>query len=298
MNGNAQAIEWRSVSKRFGARRALDGLTVSVGRGELFGFLGPNGAGKTTALRIVTGLVRPDDGEALLDGIVVSRPESRRRVVYLPEEIRFAAGVRLDEWLTHQVALRGRGEERIAPALERVGLHRHAPARADSLSKGMRRRAALALLLAVSPSIWLLDEPTADLDVEGRDLVEEILLEGKGKGATIFFSSHILSDVERVCDRVGVIDGGKLVRSAPPASFLPEPFLVELTLERLPEDAASFAAGRTFLLNTPARRLRVFVATRAEGEAVAGRLEEGGYAVARSTFRPASLRDAIGSLLS
>ncbi len=290
-------IEWQSVSKAFAGRTALDSLSLQVEPGEVFGFLGPNGAGKTTALRIAAGLVLPDRGKVLMGGIPAARPEARRSMVYLPEEIRFAGAFRLGEWLRYQVGLRGGVQDRVEKAAHRVGLSSRIDSPVSGFSKGMRRRAGLALLVACRPTLWLLDEPTADLDVEGRDLVENILLEAKGEGAAIFLSSHILSDVERVCDRVGVIDRGRLVKSATPAELLPEPFLVDITLSEVPEDPARLAGGRQHLFTPEARRLRVFVPGREEGNAVVRGIEEGGIPVVQSTFRPASLRDAIRSIL-
>lgn len=290
-------IEWRSVSRSFGKVRALDELSLTVNRGELFGFLGPNGAGKTTALRIAVGLVRPHRGEVFLGGISSRRSECRRSAVYLPEEIRFSGAFRLGEWLRHQIGLRRGDKRRSADAIERLGLSSRIASPVKGFSKGMKRRAALALIVACRPSLWLLDEPTADLDVEGREMVENILLDAKREGATIFLSSHILSDVERVCDRVGVIHEGRLIRTAVPSEMIPQPFLVDITLGSAAGDAEFLAGGRVHFLSPEGRRLRIFVTGREEGDVVVREMEERGVVVAQSTFRPASLRDAIGSIL-
>jgi len=291
-------LSWRDVSKRFGSVRALDGLTLSVERGEVFGFLGPNGAGKTTALRIAAGLIRPDRGEASLIGIPVGEKGSRRKVGYLPEEIRMPRRLRLGEWLGHQIRLRAADPSRIAPAAERVGLASSLGREVAGFSKGMRRRAALALLAASDPELWLLDEPTADLDVSGREMVENLILEARGRGATFFISSHILSEVERVCDRVGIIEGGRLRKTAAPAELLPAPLLVDLSLPTAPADPAPLARGRPFRWNAEAKRLRVFVQTREEGEDVVRSLGDAGYPPVQTLHRPASLRDAIEGHLS
>ncbi|MFH1681764.1 MAG: ABC transporter ATP-binding protein [Candidatus Eisenbacteria bacterium] len=292
------AIVWRSVSKTYGALPALVDLDLAIEEGEVFGFLGPNGAGKTTAIRVATGLVRPDRGEVLLAGVPSSRPESRRRVGYLPEDLLFPAGIRLGEWVRLQLALRGAEESRVPAAASRAGLSNRMDGELVSFSKGMRRRAGLLLLLALDPAIWLLDEPTADLDIAGREMIENAILEAKGRGATIFLSSHILSEVERVCDRVGVIERGKLARTARPADLLPAPFLVDLILVELPPEAAPLLGGRPHVMNRDSRRLRVFVGGREEGNDVVRLLEERGYPPRETVFRPASLRDALGEVVA
>ncbi|MBM3319985.1 MAG: ABC transporter ATP-binding protein [Candidatus Eisenbacteria bacterium] len=289
-------IVWRSVSKSFGALPALVDLDLSVERGEVFGFLGPNGAGKTTAIRIAASLARPDRGEVLLAGVPASRAESRRAVGYLPEDLLFPSGLRLGEWARVQIRLRGRDLSRLPHAAERAGLSNRMDGELAAFSKGMRRRAGLLLLLALEPAIWLLDEPTADLDIAGREMIENAIIEAKGKGATVFLSSHILSEVERVCDRVGVIEKGRLTRAAPPADLLPAPFLVDLVLPALPEQPAALLGGRPHVANREARRLRVFVSDRGEGNEVVRALEEGGFPPRETVFRPASLRDALGEV--
>ncbi|MBN1826975.1 MAG: ABC transporter ATP-binding protein [Candidatus Eisenbacteria bacterium] len=292
------ALEWRDVSKRYGAVRALDRLSLEVRPGEVFGFLGPNGAGKTTAIRIAAGLLRTDEGEVFLGGAPAGRPESRRRVGYLPEDIRLPARHRLGEWLACQLRLRGVDGARIPAVAERVGLAGRLDTETGALSKGMRRRAGLMLMIAVDPALWLLDEPTADLDVPGRELVENVILEARSRGASFFLSSHILSEVERVCDRVGLIERGRLARTAAPAELLPAPFLVDATFHETPPEPERLLEGRTFVEDREARRIRVFVRDREDGDRVLRLFEEAGSVVRQSTFRSASLRDSIRGLLS
>jgi ABC-2 type transport system ATP-binding protein len=290
------AIVWRGVSKSFGEVRALSGLDLTVERGEVFGFLGPNGAGKTTAIRIAAGLARADAGEVLLGGVRSTDPASRARVGYVPEDLRFPKGLRLGEWVRLQLRLRGGDEGRIDGAAGRTGLRERLDAELEGFSKGMRRRAALLLLVAFDPDIWLLDEPTADLDIAGREMIENVLLEAKGRGATFFVSSHILSEVERVCDRVGVIERGVLTRTARPVELLPAPFLVDLILAPFPDDPAALLSGRPHVVNREASRLRVFVSGREEANEVAARLEGAGYGARETVVRAASLRDALGEV--
>ncbi|RPJ44290.1 MAG: ABC transporter ATP-binding protein [Candidatus Latescibacterota bacterium] len=290
------AIEWRGVSKSFGSLRALVDLDLAVRPGEVFGFLGPNGAGKTTAIRIAAGLARADAGVALLGGIPSTIPASRARAGYVPEDLRFPQGLRLEEWARLQLDLRCADASRLPAAAERTGLAGRMDGELASFSKGMRRRAALLLLLALDPEIWLLDEPTADLDIAGRELMENVLLDAKGRGKAIFLSSHILSEVERVCDRVGVIGKGRLEKTARPADLLPAPFLIDAILAALPPEPASLLGGRAHVVTREPSRLRVFVADREEGNEVVRALEAAGFAPRETVFRAASLRDALGEV--
>ncbi len=290
-------IKWSAVTKQYGGIQALSGLDIEVSPGEIFGFLGPNGAGKTTALKIAVGLVRPDSGEVTLDGVPAGNPSSRRSLGYLPEEIPLPPRIRLREWLRYQVALRNGDVSSIESAAERVGLADRLGDPAGSLSKGMKRRTGLLLLLAMRPGIWLLDEPTADLDVAGRELVENVLLQARREGATLFLSSHILSEVERVCDRIGVIEKGALRICAPPADLLPAPFILDLSFDQWPEDLDRSLAGREAVITPESGRVRVFVSDRQDGDRVIQSLEQSGRAIRQSSFRPASLRDAMGRIL-
>lgn len=296
MNGEAAAIAWREVSKRYRSVRALDRLSLEIPPGEVFGFLGPNGAGKSTAIKIAAGLVRPDGGEVLLRGAAATRPGSRAGVGYMPEDLRFPKGLRLGEWLRVQADLRGAGRGRIGEMAERTGLAGRMEGELAGFSKGMRRRAALTLLLVHDPRVWLLDEPTADLDVAGRELVENVVIDARSRGAAFFISSHILSEVERVCDRVGIIEKGRLEKCARPAELLPAPFVLDLTFPEAPEETGLPLGGRPYRFSPEARRVRVFVGDREEGNSVTAALEAAGHVPTQSLFRPASLRDALGEV--
>jgi len=293
MKGAAAMLRWNGVEKRYGSVRALRGLTLDVERGEVFGFLGPNGAGKSTAIRIATGLARPDGGEVLLAGRPPSDPESRRTLGYLPEDLRFPRRFRLGDWLDVQMRLRDADRGRIGPAAERLGLSDRLGSELAGFSKGMRRRAGLLLLVALDPAIWLLDEPTADLDVAGREIVENVILHGRARGATFFVSSHILSEVERVCDRVGIVEDGRIRETAAPADLLPAPHLVDLVFAELPETWEPLLEDRRYRENRESRRLRVFVDQREEGDRLIALLESKGFPPVQSLFRPATLRDAL-----
>jgi ABC-2 type transport system ATP-binding protein len=210
-----QARALRKVYRsRFRARRieALAGIDLEISRGEIFGLLGPNGAGKTTTVKILLGLTRPTSGEALLDGIPAADPESRRRVGYLPEGHRFPGYLTARQTLS--IFGRMSGIERRALAsripalLERVGISQWADVRVKKFSKGMTQRLGLAAALVHAPEILLLDEPTDGVDPVGRREIRDLLREEAQKGTTILLNSHLLSEIERTCDRVAVLRNG------------------------------------------------------------------------------------------
>jgi ABC-2 type transport system ATP-binding protein len=212
------------LSKVYPGVAALTDLSLDVPVGSIYGFLGPNGAGKTTTLKILAGLTRPTRGSASAVGIPVEAgPAYRRQVGYLAQEPRFY------DWMTGRQTLRfvnslyppeARADEaHIDSTLRRVGLADAADRRTVTYSGGMRGRLGIAQALIGSPAVLLLDEPVSSLDPIGRREVLDLLRELKGE-ATVFYSTHILDDVQRVSDHVAILDGGRLVRAAPTAELL------------------------------------------------------------------------------
>jgi ABC-2 type transport system ATP-binding protein len=206
----------RNLTKRYGAVTAVDGLDLEVPAGSVFGFLGPNGAGKTTTLRLLTGLGRPSEGEAVVAGIRVgSDPVALgQRIGYLDQSPRlfgWMKGRELLELAGHLGGLDGpRLRTRVGELLELVDLADAAERPIGSYSGGMRQRIGIAQAFVHRPSVLFLDEPVSALDPEGRRNVLE-LLERLRRDTTVFMSTHILGDVERVCDRVAIVDHGRLV---------------------------------------------------------------------------------------
>jgi ABC-2 type transport system ATP-binding protein len=214
------AIRVEGLSKSYGAVRALDGLNLSVAHGTVFGFLGPNGAGKTTTIRILTGLARPTSGRAWIAGeeIVGRQGSQAHKIGHLPEEPAFYNWMTPREFLEHVAGIFGlKASERASRAkemLERVGLADVGRRRIGGFSRGMRQRLGLAQALVNRPSVLLLDEPVSALDPAGRKEVLELIENLRGD-CTVLMSSHILADVERVCDTVGIVARGRLVMQAP-----------------------------------------------------------------------------------
>ncbi|TFV47149.1 ABC transporter ATP-binding protein [Blastococcus sp. TF02A-35] len=207
------AAAWcTGLRKRYGRRQAVDGVSLEVGRGEVVGLLGPNGAGKTTVIKMLLGLVRPDDGEVMLLGRPATDPAARVRVGYLPELFRYQPWLTAAEVLALHVRLSGvdvpAGEQREALAL--VGLGERAADRVGGFSKGMQQRLGLAVALVARPELVVLDEPTSALDPLGRVDVRDIVLSLRSRGVAVLLNSHLIGEVERVCDRVVILDHGRV----------------------------------------------------------------------------------------
>ena len=207
-------IRTRGLGKRYGRVQALDDLSLDVEQGEVFGFLGPNGAGKTTTIRLLLGLIRPTAGEASVLGQPVSSPAVawRAEVGFLPGDMTFWPRLSGLETLDFLAALAGRPPDGRAALLDRLALAATELARpVRTYSDGMKQKLGLVQALQCSPRLALLDEPTKGLDPLVQHGFYEIIADLKADGATVFLSSHVLSEVERVCDRVGMLRAGRLV---------------------------------------------------------------------------------------
>jgi ABC-2 type transport system ATP-binding protein len=213
-------IEIVNLTKRYkkGLRTqilAVEGLSLNIESGEVFGFLGPNGAGKSTVIKILMNFIRPSSGAALIKGHPVDDPHARRSVGYLPENPFFYDHLTAEEILGFGGRSAGMDKkaisERIDLLLERLKLTQVKREKLRTYSKGMVQRVGLALALIHNPEICILDEPMSGLDPLGRRLVAELIMDLRHSGQTVFFSSHILSDIERLCDRVGILNRGRLL---------------------------------------------------------------------------------------
>ncbi len=216
---NAPAIETDGLVKRYGSTVALAGLSMVVPRGQVFGFLGPNGAGKTTAVKLLLGLARPTSGTGRLLGAPLGDRIARRQVGYLPELFRYQAWLTARDvlWLHAQLAgvpLSARPAA-IAESLGSVDLADRAGSRVGTFSKGMQQRLGLAVALLGRPPVVILDEPTSALDPIGRLDVRAIIRRLRAEGTTVFLNSHLLGEVERVCDVVAIVDRGRVVADGP-----------------------------------------------------------------------------------
>jgi ABC-2 type transport system ATP-binding protein len=223
MDRSTPAVSVRGLSKVYGRGlfggggfRAVDELTLEVGRGQVFGLLGPNGAGKTTLVKMLLGLARPTSGEAQLLGAPVGDPLVRRKIGYLPEGHRFPpylTGVQMLNLFGEMCGCeRDKLARRVPEVLELVGMRDAAKRKLREFSKGMTQRMGLAQALIHEPELIILDEPTDGVDPVGRAAVRQIVQGLKERGVTVFINSHLLQEVELICDRVVIMVKGKLVR--------------------------------------------------------------------------------------
>jgi len=218
----SDAIRIRDLRKNFRlgfipkTRPVLKGITFSVREGEIFGYLGPNGAGKTTTIKCLLDLIRPDAGTVDIFGRSSLSPRSRETLGFLPENPYFYDYLTAREFLAFTADLFGLARrdkaERIARLLKLVGLERAADLPLRKYSRGMLQRAGLAQALINDPKLVILDEPLGGMDPLGRKEIRDIIVRFKDEGKTVFFTSHILQDIEMICDRVAIIVGGRIVR--------------------------------------------------------------------------------------
>ncbi len=207
-------VEYSSRDLGESTKVAVNGLTLRVGQGEVFGFLGPNGAGKTSTMNVLLGFVPPTSGTARIFGVDVREPIARQRIGYLPEQTYYYKFLTAEELLRFYAGIFGiprpETEARIDAVLKLVELDHARKRQIKTYSKGMQQRVGLAQALINNPDLLILDEPTSGLDPIGRMKVREIIQRLKGEGKTVFFSSHELGEVETVCDRVAILHQGEL----------------------------------------------------------------------------------------
>ena len=240
----APAIWCSGLRKRYGKQQAVQDISLEVARGDVVGLLGPNGAGKTTVIKMLLGLVHPDAGEAMLLGRPAADPATRIRVGYLPELFRYQPWLSAAEVMALHVRLSGVDvpEPHQREKLALVGLADRAGDRVGGFSKGMQQRLGLAVALVAGPELVILDEPTSALDPVGRVDVRDIVLALKARGVAVLLNSHLIGEVERVCDRVVILDRGRVAASGTLAELLGQREVRLHLTEVSPEAEARLAA--------------------------------------------------------
>lgn len=239
------AIEISELNKSFGSggkkSPAVTGLSLRIAQGEVFGFLGPNGAGKSTTIKLLLGFLKPDRGSLRILGKTVGQEEFRHRIGYLSEFPVFYDHLTARETLLLSGRLSGMTrqaiDQRISMLLARMTLAEAADRRVGGFSKGMKQRLGMANALVHDPEVLIFDEPMSGLDPVGRHQIKGLIAELRQEGKTIFFSSHILSDIEALCDRIGVIHKGVLLYSGGLQDFLPAGEGLEERFVRVIEEA-------------------------------------------------------------
>jgi ABC-2 type transport system ATP-binding protein len=253
MAGETSFIQVRGLSKRYGRKLfkkgflALDKIDLEVGPGTVFGLLGPNGAGKTTLVKVLLGLVRGWQGTATVFGERAGAAPPRARIGYLPEAHRlpgYLTGWQVLE-LFGQLCGRDRAtlRARIPRLLELVGMTAAAHRKVREYSKGMQQRIGLAQAMVHEPELLILDEPTDGVDPVGRAAIRDVVLDLKRKGATIFINSHLLMEVEMVCDRVVIMDKGRILREGSVGELTPYTGVVHFDIDPQPRDLEQLLAG-------------------------------------------------------
>lgn len=239
----APAIEIEGLTKvykgLFGRSEvlAVDNLNLRVEQGEIFGLLGPNGAGKTTTIKLLLHLIFPTKGEMRIFGVDVRKAKNRERIGYLPEDPNFHKFLTAEEFLNFHGKLYGMRKnvrkERIKELLKTVDLIEQRRKKLANFSRGMLQRISIAQALINSPDLLLLDEPTADLDPIGKKEIKDLFLRLKEEGKTIFLSSHLLSEIEKVCDRVAILNKGRLIKIGSIDELTKVEKFVEITVSNL-----------------------------------------------------------------
>ena len=295
------AIEVQDLRKLYKGKAAVDGLSLTVRQGEVYGFLGPNGAGKTTTVKVLTGLVRPSGGSARLLGHPVGDEKVRRRIGFLPELFRF------HEWMTGRELVRFHGrlhgldgsdlERRVSDVLELVGLAERGNDRVGGYSKGMQQRAGLATALVNTPDVVFLDEPTSALDPLGRLDVREIIHRLKSQGTTVFLNSHLLGEVELTCDRVAIVTKGRVVREGRLEELLTGKLEADLTLDRITPNLLALLAPHARVLTSDDRRLTVELRDEEDLPAVAAAVLSSGARLYALTPRRENLEELFVRLV-
>lgn len=228
-------IKVKNITKIYGQYKVVNNLSFNIPTGTMFGFLGPNGAGKTTAMKLIIGLNEPDKGKISIDGKNMDQINNRSIIGYMPEDPYFYEHLTAIEFMNFMSSLfiNSKKPKNNQQILETVGLADTGKKRVGQFSKGMKQRLGLAQALVNDPEYLFLDEPLDGLDPIGRQEFKKILLDLKKRRKTIMFNSHILSDVEEICDQIGIIDHGKLVYSGNVKSFRKNKSLEEAFVEKL-----------------------------------------------------------------
>jgi len=309
MSSQQSIVSVRDVTKVYGGGlfgkggfRALDGVSLEVGRGQVFGLLGPNGAGKTTLVKILLGLARRSGGDAQLFGQPVGDPKARTRVGYLPEGHRFPGyltGVQMLE-LFGQMCGRDREylRRRIPELLEQVGMRDAAHRKIREYSKGMTQRIGLAQAMVHEPELVILDEPTDGVDPVGRAAVRQLVQGLKDRGTTVFINSHLLQEVELICDRVVIMARGKILREGSIAELTPRSGRYRFEVAPAEELALAKLVGELGSNFEPAPSGFEVQLADAELDQCVDRLRAGGISIRGITARRMNLEQAFIQLVN
>jgi ABC-2 type transport system ATP-binding protein len=258
------AIEADNLIKQYGNTKALDQVSLRVQQGDIFGFLGPNGAGKTTFIKILLNMSFADSGIAKIFNTGSKKVAARQKVGFLPETPYFYESLTVEEFLNFQAQLIGIANRNIRTevntSIQRLNIVNERKKKIGTLSKGMRQKVSIAQALLNSPALLLLDEPTSGLDPIGIKEVRDIILEMQQRGATIFINSHLLSEVERTCSRVAIINKGRIVKSGNKDDLSNKEKYLEIVGEGFTDNlAAQLGAALNKRIDVHGNSMRIFL---------------------------------------
>jgi ABC-2 type transport system ATP-binding protein len=250
-------IETENLTKYYGEKIGCKDITISVGEGEIFGFLGPNGAGKSTFIKMLVGLLFPTSGKAFVLGKPLGDVEARKKIGYLPENFKYQDWMTGEDLLSFHASLykldKKKAVAKMEEVLDIVKLKGHERYRIGTYSKGMQQRIGLACALLSDPDLLFLDEPTSALDPVGRKEVREIMTRLKSSGKTVLLNSHLLSEVETVCDTAAIIKKGSVIKYGKMEDILESKLILEIHAEDLSSEVLNklrdFDNGLTFSNN-------------------------------------------------
>ena len=301
------AIEFAGVTKVYQRRLrgvqipALSNISFEVARGEVCAFLGPNGAGKTTSMNILMGFIYADSGRSRVFGYPPGDVRAKQRIGFLPENFAFYRYLNAEKLLNFHLRLSGRQVPTpaalIADLLAKVKLDSYKGLKIGKYSRGMVQRLGIAQALLGDPELLVLDEPTSGLDPAGRKEVRDLILALKAEGKTIFLSSHILSEVEQICDRVIIIDRGHMVRAGSMQEILTADSRVEIIVDQLPETLEQSVKEQGATVEREASRVRILI-DMGQKRAIAEMLWAGGCDLLQLTPMKSSLEDTFLKLVS
>lgn len=301
VNFEKMILEAESLTKMYGKKVGCSEVNLSLAEGQIFGLLGPNGAGKSTLVKTLVGLLFPTSGRAQILGRPLGDLGARRKIGFLPENFRYQDWLTGEELLSFHASLYGMSgagkRQRIPAVLEQVGLGGKEKQKVGSYSKGMQQRVGLACALLPDPDLIFLDEPTSALDPLGRREVREIMVELRKKGKTVFLNSHLLSEIEMICDRVAIINKGKIVAEGTLEKLLAKTVEVEMRVEGLTPQMLAELSARSRSVAVEGQLVKLSLSDREEIPALADVVVRNGGRLFSLESRHSSLEDLFIDLI-
>lgn len=294
-------IETENLTKYYGNKVGCQDITISVGEGEIFGFLGPNGAGKSTFIKMLVGLLFPTSGRALVLGKPIGDVDVRKKIGYLPENFKYQDWMTGKDLLSFHASLykldKRNAAAKMEEVLEIVKLKGHESYRIGTYSKGMQQRIGLACALLPDPDLLFLDEPTSALDPVGRKEVRGIMASLKSRGKTVLLNSHLLSEVEAVCDTVAIIKKGSIIKYGKMEDILQSKLILEIHAEDLNSEVLNKLRGLDSSLTYSNNRIQMEIEDKTATHHIASIIVSGGGKLFELSLKKGSLEDVFINLI-